>query len=216
MAILGKKIGMTRVYLDSGESVAVTVIEAGPCVVVQKKTQEKDGYTAIQLGFNKDRQRTGKKRHWPTKPLAGHFKKANVEPHRVLREFRLDDVDAFEVGQTITLEGFEVGQHIDVRSRSKGKGFQGVIKRHGFAGGKASHGAQSQQRAGGSIGMSADPSRVLPGTKMPGRMGNAMTTVRNLEIIEVDVEKNLLLVRGAVPGAKRAVVEIRPTNMVGK
>lgn len=212
--IVGRKIGMTRVYDANGQSVPVTVVEAGPCVVVQKKTEETDGYQAVQVGFGDKRVRTGKKRHWPSKPLAGHFKKANVEPKEVLREFRIDPSE-YEVGQEITVAAFTAGERVDVTGTSKGKGFQGVIKRHGFGGGKDTHGSMTH-RLPGSIGMSADPSRVIPGMRMPGQMGNETITTRNLEVVEVIEDQNLLLIKGGLPGAKRGIVEIRPTNFKSK
>ena len=212
--ILGRKIGMTRFFKENGESVPVTVVEAGPCLVVQKKTTQRDGYQALQLGFGAKAIKKGKKRSWPSKPDQGHFKKANVEPLETLREFRVEDVDKFEVGQALTIAGVKAGERIDVLGRSKGKGFQGVMKRHGFSGGRATHGCTTH-RGPGSIGQSADPSRVLPGVKMPGQMGDARVTVRNLEIVDVDVENNILLIRGALPGAKRGILELRPTNKLG-
>jgi len=212
--ILGRKIGMTRFFKESGESIPVTVVEAGPCLVVQKKTTQKDGYQALQLGFGAKAIRKGKKRIWPTKPSQGHFKKANVEPVETLREFRVEDVDKFEVGQALTIAEVKPGDRIDVLGRSKGKGFQGVMKRHGFGGGRATHGCTTH-RGPGSIGQSADPSRVLPGVKLPGQMGDVRVSVRNLEIVDVDVENNILLIRGALPGAKRSILELRPTNKLG-
>ena len=200
--ILGKKIGMTSYYGDDGQVVPCTVIEAGPCPVVQIKTKESDGYNAIQLGFEE------KSEAKSNKPKIGHFKKAGVAPMRLLKEFR-DAGDDFALGQNMTVEQFEAGDFVKIVGNSKGKGFQGVMKRHGFAGvGMATHGQKDRQRHGGSIGQSSYPSRVLKGTKMPGRMGNTRITVKNIEILDVVTDQNLLILKGSVPGGRNSYLEI--------
>ena len=200
--ILGKKIGMTSYYGDDGQVVPCTVIEAGPCPVVQIKTKESDGYNAIQLGFEE------KSEAKSNKPKIGHFKKAGVAPMRLLKEFR-DAGDDFALGQNMTVEQFEAGDLVKIVGNSKGKGFQGVMKRHGFAGvGMATHGQKDRQRHGGSIGQSSYPSRVLKGTKMPGRMGNTRITVKNIEILDVVTDQNLLILKGSVPGGRNSYLEI--------
>jgi len=200
--ILGRKIGMTRVYDENGRSIPVTVIEAGPCVILQKKTVKKEGYNAIQLGFLE------KKQSRLSKPEIGHCKRAGGNGFYHIKEFRVNDPDAYEVGQQITLqEVLGIGDVVDISGNSKGRGFQGVIKRHGFSGGRATHGSNFH-RAPGSIGCSAWPSRVVKGKKMPGRMGNETTTLKNLKIIDIRNEENVLLVRGAVPGAKNGLLNI--------
>lgn len=220
--ILGRKVGMTRVYGKDGESIPVTVIEAGPCVVVQKKTKAKEGYDAIQVGFDEKkvkakRNNDGRRRrnNWPGKPVAGHFAKAGTSAFAYLREFRTDNVDAYKVGQTISVGDFKAGQHVDVIGTSKGKGFQGTMRRHNFRGGPETHGSMSH-RAPGSIGSNADPSRVFPGMRMSGHMGDQKVTMRNLIVVDVDAENNLILVRGPAPGAKRALVVVQPTGFRGK
>lgn len=199
--ILGKKIGMTRLFDDTGNSVAATLIEAGPCVVVQVKTQEKDGYSAIQLGYV---ERNEKK---VTKPLMGHFKRANINPHKFLKEFRDLDGD-FKEGDKILVDIFSPGEHVKVSGLSKGRGFAGVIKRYGFHGGPKTHGQSDRHRTPGSIGQSATPKRVFKGIKMAGRMGHERKSIRNLEVLKVLPDRNLLLVKGAVPGARNSIVEI--------
>lgn len=213
---------MTRVFGQDGESISVTVIEAGPCVVVQKKTVAKEGYDAIQVGFGQKAVRTkrnqdGSRRrnNWPGKPVAGHFAKAGTAAFEHLREIRVDNIDAFTVGQEITASAFTPGQRVDLIGVSKGKGFQGVMRRHGFHGGPETHGSMSH-RAPGSIGTSADPSRVFPGIRMGGHMGDVRVTVRNLEVVQVDAEQNVILVKGSAPGAKRALVMLQPTHFRGK
>ena len=202
--ILGRKIGMTQVFDESGEAVPVTVIEAGPCSVVQIKTAEQDGYNAVQVGFF-DR-KDGKF----NKPELGHFKKANVQPKRYLKELSVDSFDDdVSVGSVIDSSTFSEGDLVDVTGQSKGKGFAGVVKRWGFAGGRKSHGGEQDHRRPGSIGQSAQPSRVFKGQKMPGRMGNKQATVQNLEVIKTDPERNLLLVKGAVPGSRNGLLVIR-------
>jgi len=196
--IIGKKIGMSQ-HFSAGELIPVTVIQAGPCTVVQKKTAERDGYASVQLAFEEE-----KKEGRMTKALAGHFKKSNVKPHRFLREFRTGE---FEQGQVVTVEIFNKGERISVSGVSKGKGFAGVMKRHKFAGGPGGHGSMFN-RAPGSIGSSAWPSRVWPGKKLPGHMGAVNKTIKNIEIIDVRPDQNLLFVRGAVPGGDNGLVLI--------
>ena len=201
--ILGKKLGMTQVFVSDGRRVPVTVVEAGPCTVLQKKTASTDGYNALQVGFS------AKKTHRANKPMMGHFKKADQGAFAHLREFSADNVDDYQVGDQITCDAvFKAGDIIDVTGSSKGKGFQGVVKRWGFSGGRATHGSKFH-RAPGSIGCSAWPSRVLRGKKMPGQMGNARATQQNLEIVEVRPEQNLILVKGSIPGANQSLVLIR-------
>lgn len=194
MGLIGKKIGMTQLFSEKGEVVPVTIIKVGPCFVFQKKTEEKDGYKAIQLGFE------DKKESRVNKPQQGHFAKAGVGPKRVLREFRVDNLDDYEVGNEIKVDIFQEGGQVTITGVSKGRGFAGVMKRWGFSGGPASHGAHKWHRRPGSIGTSADPSRVLKGKKMSGRMGAERVTCRNLKIVKVDGSQNLLLVKGATPG----------------
>ncbi|MGH2663212.1 MAG: 50S ribosomal protein L3 [Actinomycetota bacterium] len=198
--ILGEKLGMTQVYTDDGRAVPVTVIKAGPCRVVQVKTQERDGYQAVQLGFG-DRPRA-------SKPMAGHFAKADVdEPTRHLVELRTDE--SYEPGQEVRADIFTPGEHTDVVGVSRGKGFAGPMKRHGFAGLSASHGTERKHRSPGAIGACATPSRVFRGTKMAGQMGNQRVTVLNLEVVEADPERGLLLLKGAVPGPIGGLVMVR-------
>lgn len=198
VGMIGKKLGMSQVF-DGRELIPVTVIQAGPCKVVQKKTMEKDGYEAVQLAFQEE-----KKQGRITKAIAGHFKKSETAPHRFLREFRMA---GYEQGQDVKVDIFKKGELIAVSGVSKGKGFAGVMKRHNFAGGPGGHGSMFN-RAPGSIGASAYPSRVWPGKKLPGHMGTATVTVKNLKVIEVRPEQNLLFVRGAVPGGDNALVLI--------
>ncbi len=201
--ILGKKIGMTSIFNDRGESVPCTVIEAGPCYIIQIKTIDNDGYEALQLGFEE------KKEILVNKPLAGHFKRANIQPKRVLREFRGFDVKKFQVGAEVKVDAlFTSGDVVSVSGTSKGHGFQGVVKRHHFGGGFKTHGQSDRLRAPGSIGSSSYPSRVLKGMKMAGRMGGDRVTVKNLRIIQVIPESNILLIRGSVPGHNNSYVEI--------
>lgn len=198
MGIIGKKIGMSQLF-NGGEIIPVTVIMAGPCTVVQKKTIEKDGYEAVQVAFEEE-----KKQKRVTKALAGHFKKANVAPSRHLRELR---TGGLEQGQQVTVEIFKKGDLVSVTGVSRGKGFAGVMKRHNFRGGPGGHGSMFN-RAPGSIGASAYPSRVWPGKKLPGHMGDATVTVKNLKVVEVRPDQNLLFVRGAVPGGENGLVLI--------
>ena len=200
--IIGKKLGMTQIFREEGGVVPVTVVEAGPCKVIQIKTPSRDKYAAVQLGFEeRDAKRT-------KKPLQGHFTKAQVPAFRHLKEFRVTDPDSFQVGQEITVEEFKVGDRVDVSGVSKGKGFMGVVKRWKFRGGRATHGSMFH-RAPGSIGASSYPSRVWPGQKMGGHMGNQTTTLQNLEVIDVRPRQNLLLIKGAIPGGPRGLLFIR-------
>ncbi len=201
--ILGKKIGMTQIFDDEGQVVPVTVLQAGPCVVVQRKTAERDGYDAVQVGLVDFLRES-----LVNKPARGHFQKAGVEPVRRLREFRVEADAGLQAGDRILADEFRPRERVDVIGLSKGKGFQGVVKRHGFRGGRATHGSMFH-RAPGSIGQSAYPARVFKGVRLPGRMGGDRVTVRGLEIVAVQPDDNLILVRGAVPGAKGGHVAIR-------
>jgi large subunit ribosomal protein L3 len=199
--ILGEKLGMTQVFTEEGRAVPVTVIKAGPCRVVQVKTQDTDGYAAVQLSLGQARR--------PGKPLAGHYGKAGVEPGRHLVELRTDDAASYEAGQEIKADVFQPGQHVDVVGVSKGHGFSGPMKRHGFGGLPASHGTERKHRSPGSIGAASTPSRVFKGIKMAGQLGNERVTVLNLEVVESDPERNLLLLKGAVPGPVGGLVMVR-------
>lgn len=202
IGIMGKKIGMTRIYSSEGSATGVTVIEAGPCIVVQKKTVAKEGYDAIQIGFD------SKKDARLNKPMAGHVKAAGKGGFYHYKEFRVDNPDQYEVGQEIKINDlFKVGDLVDVCGISKGRGFQGVMKRHGFKGGADTHGSMFH-RAPGSIGCSAWPSRVVKGKKMPGRMGNATVTKKNVIILDIRPDDNVLLLRGCLPGAKQGLLRI--------
>jgi len=201
-AIYGKKIGMTQLFNEKDEVMAVTVIQAEPNMVCQVKTAETDGYEAVQLGFG-----AIKDKHL-TNPMKGHYEKLGVEPCRHLREVRVEDASEYKPGDTQTVAAFNEVKKVDVTGISKGKGFAGVIKRHGFGGGPGGHGSHFH-RAPGSIGMCATPSRVLKGMRMAGHMGNDRVTVRNLEVVRVDEELNLILVKGAVPGGKNGIVRVR-------
>jgi len=203
-SLIGKKIGQTTFFEESGKATHVTVLEMGPCVVIQKKTLENDGYQSIQLGYAE------RKEKHTTKAQQGHFKKAGATPKRVLKEFRVDDANAFQVGQTLTVENFKDVTWVDVTGVTKGKGFQGVVRRHGFSGGRNSHGSMFH-RAPGGIGASSDPSRVFPGTRMPGHMGTDKNTILNLRVVKVDSENNLMFVQGAVPGADGQIITVRPS-----
>ena len=200
--IIGRKVGMTRIFDDAGNQVPVTVIEAGPCPVTHVRTEKSDGYAAVQLGFGAQKEKRAPKAE------TGHVAKAglSVAP-RVLREFPLESDQAVEVGQTLTVEQFVPGDRVKVTGTNKGKGFQGVVKRHGFAGRPASHG-HSMSRNPGSIGPGTDPSRVIKGKKLPGRMGGVRHTVLNLQVVQVDLERNLMFVKGGVPGARDSFVFI--------
>ena len=200
--IVGEKVGMTQIFDEEARALPVTVIKAGPCRIVQIRTPETDGYSAIQLGYGQAR--------GANRPVSGHYAKAGVEPARRLVEVRVDDVSEFAVGQEIKVEDiFQPGGKADVTGVSKGKGFQGVMKRHNFRGQKASHGAHKIHRAPGAIGACATPARVFKGTKLPGRMGAERVTVLNLAVVGVDAEQGLLLLQGAVPGPKGAMVFVR-------
>jgi large subunit ribosomal protein L3 len=204
--IVGKKLGMTSIFDQEGNMIPVTVIEAGPCVVMQVKTVKADGYRAVQLGFEDKRPQKVKK------PETGHAKKANTAPKKVLREVRLEgnETEKYQAGQEVRVEQvFEPGDYVDVSGTSIGKGFSGVMKRHNFSGAKSSHGTHEFFRHGGSIGMSATPARVQKGKKMPGQMGNARSTNLNLKVVEVRPEENLILINGSVPGHKNGYVFIR-------
>jgi len=200
-AILAKKLGMTQLFQEDGNLERVTVLEAGPCPVTAIRTQDADGYVAVQLAFGATREKQ------LSKPELGHLKKAGASPMKHLVEFR-DEAGELQVGDTVTVDAFAPGDKVKIAGTSKGKGFQGGIKRHGFARGPVSHGSHNV-RAPGSIGASATPSRVLPGKKMPGQMGNKRVTQRGLEVVQVDPAQNLLLVRGAVPGPRNGIVEVR-------
>lgn len=202
VGILGKKIGMTQIFNEQGQAVAVTVIAAGPCPVVAVRTPEQNGYSAVLLGYG------AVKPHKLSKPLKGQFDAAKVEPQRTLREFRLDSPDGYEIGQEIRVDLFEPGEKVDVSGVSKGKGFAGVMKRYHFGGQQFSHGTSVMHRHGGSSGAISYPGRVFPGKRMPGHMGSEKVTVKNLMVVAVDVENNLLLVKGAVPGAKNSLVAL--------
>ncbi len=205
-AILAKKIGMTQIFnQETGEMIPVTVLEAGPCTVTQVKTVENDGYSAIQVGFGEIREKL------VNKPLKGQFAKAGVSVKRVLREFRLEGAEEYTVGSEIKADVFEVGEKVDVSGTSKGKGYQGTIHRFGFHRGPMEHGSKYHRHAG-SNGSSSDPSRVAPGKHMAGRMGREQVTVQNLVIVKVDAEKNLILVKGAVPGPKKSLVTLKETT----
>ena len=201
--IIGKKIGMIRVFQEDGAAVPCTVVEAGPCPVVQIKTEDEHGYNAIQLGFGAQKEKRA------SRAEVGHAAKAGVEvAPRILREFKIGASEEYELGQNVTVEVFEPGQKVKVRGTSKGKGFQGVVKRHGFAGRPGGHG-HPMSRTPGSMGPGTDPSRVIKGKKLPGRMGGARTTVSNLEVVKVDSERNLLFIKGGIPGARNSYVLIQ-------
>lgn len=206
-AIIAKKIGMTQVFADNGTLVPVTVLEAGPCVVLQKKTTENDGYEAIQVGF------VEAKIKQVTKPLQGHFEKAGVTAKKFVKEFRLEDTSAYEVGAEIKADVFAAGEKVDASGVSKGKGFQSTIRRYNASRGPMGHGSKSH-RVTGSMGTSATPSRVRKGKKMPGHMGSVNVTIQNLEIVRTDAEKNLILIKGAVPGPKGSILVIKDSVKV--
>ena len=206
--IIGKKVGMTQIFDQQGKVIPVTVIQAGPCAVVQKKTLENDGYDAIQLGFD------DLKASRVNRPKMGHFKKADAAPKRFLREFRFDDCSGFELGKIVKVDVFEAGDFVDVCGTSKGKGFAGTIKRYGNHTLKASHGTGPVARHAGSMAGASDPSRIPKGKKMPGHMGHERVTIQNLVVAKVDVENNLIAIKGAVPGPKGGVIII--TNSIKK
>ncbi|MGL6293143.1 50S ribosomal protein L3 [Eubacterium aggregans] len=201
-AIIGKKIGMTQIFTENGTMIPVTVVEAGPCTVAQKKTLENDGYGAVQFAYGEIKDKN------VNKPKKGHFDKYGVAYKRVIREFRLDDCVAYEPGQEVKADVFEVGDKVDVSGKSKGKGFAGVIKRHGQHRGPMAHGSK-YHRSPGSMGASAYPARVMKGKKLPGQMGNKNVTALNLEIVQIDAENNALLIKGGIPGPKGSLVTIK-------
>ena len=199
--LMGKKLGMTGLFMPDGQYVPVTVIEAGPCVVTQIKTTETDGYNALQLGFGKKRESR------LNKPQKGHFSKSGSEGFYHVKEFGVGDPEQYSLGQEITLDLFKVGERVDVIGKTKGRGFAGVMKRHGFHGGRKTHGSHSH-RIPGSVGCSASPAKIIKGKKMPGHYGNDRQTTRNLEVVDIRSEDNIILVKGAVPGSKSALVTI--------
>jgi large subunit ribosomal protein L3 len=202
MMLIGKKIGMTQLFEESGRVVPVSVVEAGPCPIIQVKTLDKEGYAAIQIGFDEAKESR------MTKPELGHTKKANVTPRRILREVRVADPSAFKVGDTLDVKVFEGAKVVHVTGTSKGKGFQGTIRRHHFQRGRKTHGNKNY-REPGSVGASAYPSRTFPGKRMPGRMGGARSTTRNLTLVQIDAENNLLFIKGSIPGANNGIVIVR-------
>jgi len=203
--ILGRKLAMTQIF-DENVIIPITIVEAGPCIIVQRKVKEKNGYNAIQLGFLEV------KENRVNKPELGHFRKSEVRPQKYLREIRVKDIGNLKIRDEIRVDVFKEGDLVDVVGISKGKGFAGVVKRYGFKGGPASHGAGGWRRRPGSIGASADPSRVFKGKKMPGRMGTEKKTVRNLKIVKVDKKENLLLIRGSLPGIKGSLLTIKSSK----
>ncbi|SDL17739.1 50S ribosomal protein L3 [Natronincola ferrireducens] len=207
--LIGRKIGMTQIFNENGIVVPVTVIQAEPNVVAQVKTNDADGYSAVQVGFDTIKEKRA------NKPLKGHYEKAGVAPRRRLKEFRVENATDFTVGQEIKVDLFQEGQKVDITGISKGKGFQGVIKRHGQSRGPETHGSRYHRRPG-SMGASSYPARVFKGKKLPGHMGAVQVTIQNLEIVKVDIERNLLLVKGAVPGPKKGLLIIKETVKQGK
>jgi len=203
-SVFGKKLGMTRYFIDEGKCVPVTIVKAGPCVVVQKKTLEKDGYEAIQVGFEEQKEKR------LNKPMRGHFKRAGDRFFSFLREIRVDNADSFELGQEIKADIFQIGDIVNVSGRSKGRGFTGVMKRWGFSGGRKTHGSRAH-RVPGSIGASATPGRVFKGKKMPGRMGYQKTTIKNLKVLDVRPEMDIIALKGTLPGSRNSIVEIIKT-----
>lgn len=202
--IIGKYIGMTSFFDKEGKNIPCSVIEAGPCAVIQIKTIKKDGYASVQLGFDE------KKKKNTTKPLQGHFKKSKISPKKKLVEFYGDFINNIKLGDQIMVNLFNEGEYVDVTGISKGKGFQGVVKRHKFSGvGEKTHGQHNRLRAPGSIGAGSDPSRVFKGTRMAGRMGNSQVTIKNLKVLKIDLEKNILIIKGAVPGYKNSYLIIK-------
>lgn len=197
--LIGKKIGMTQIFEDNGRAIPVSVLQVGPCPVVQIKTVEKDGYSAIQIGFHEVKESRA------TKPMRGHFAKAELKPQRIVREVRVDDTEKYTVGQAVDLTSFEGASRVHVAGTTKGRGFAGTTKRYGFSTGRATHGNKCH-RAPGSVGQCATPARIFKGKRMPGRMGGVRRTVKNLEVVQMDTKNNLLFVRGAVPGANNGFV----------
>ena len=209
LGIIGKKLGMTQVFLEDGSVVPVTVVQAGPCPVIQKKTKERDGYDALQLGFlPKNSQRVNK-------PLSGHFKKAGVGPAYHLKEFRLEVAEGVEAGQVVTLNLFKPGDVVDVTALSKGKGFAGVIKRHGFHGSPGSHGTHEYFRHGGSVGSATFPHHTFKGLKMPGHLGSQKVTIQNIKVVDVKEDQNLILLKGGIPGSLDGWILIRSATKSG-
>jgi large subunit ribosomal protein L3 len=208
IGILGKKLGMSQFFTAEGKSIPVTLIEAGPCRITQLKTPATDGYTAVQLGFGEIRQKL------VNRPAAGHLAKSGTEPLRHLTEYRLNSVEGLELGEAITLERFEAGQKVDVSGDTMGRGFSGYQKRHGFSRGPMSHGSKNHRQPG-STGAGTTPGRVYPGKRMAGRYGGKQTTTRGLTILKIDSERNLLVVKGSVPGKPGALLNIRPAKRVG-
>lgn len=205
--IIGKKIAMTSLFDENGKNIPCTIIQAGPCIVTQVRTEENDGYKSVQLGFDDAKEKN------TTAALKGHFKKAGTTPKRKLVEFYGEFVDSLKLGNEVKVDIFREGEFVDITGISKGKGFQGVVKRHGFAGvGQSTHGQHNRLRAPGSIGAGSDPSRVFKGMRMAGRMGGDQVTVQNLNIIKVDLDHNLLIVKGAIPGPKNSYVIVRKWN----
>lgn len=200
--IMGRKIGCTRIYNDNGEMVPVTVIEAGPCKVMNIRTSEKDGYKAVQLAYHAASEKD------LSKPVNGYYKKLGTDLYKYLKEFRVNDIKDIKVNDIVTVEAFKVGEIVDVIGVSKGKGFQGVVKRHGFKGGPGSHGSMFH-RAPGSIGSNTFPGRVIKNKKLPGRMGGEQVTVKHLEVVKLIPEKNIILIKGAVPGSVNTIVDIK-------
>ncbi len=208
VGLLGKKVGMTRIFTDDGKAVPVTVVRAGPCTVVQRKTEQVDGYEAVQVGFER------RSRHRTNSPMSGHFESRGIAPLKYLTEFRINAEEEYEEGQELTVELFREGERVDVTGRSKGRGSAGVMKRYGFRGGPASHGSKvhrTLQSAG-----ATDAQRIFPGTRMPGRMGNKRVTIQGLTVLAVDAEENLLLIKGSIPGPNGGLVIIRPTKKSSK
>ena len=200
--LIGRKVGMTQIFDEQGKVIPVTAIEAGPCTVVQVKTVETDGYNAVQLGFGEV------KEHKVIKPIRGHYTKSNLTPKKHLREFRIDDVENVKIGDELKVDTFEVGDKLDIQGTSKGKGFQGVIKRHGQSRGPMGHGSMYHRRPG-SMGSTTTPGRVFKGKKLPGHMGHTTITIQNLEVVKTDLDKNVILVKGSVPGAKGAILKLK-------
>ena len=201
-ALIGRKIGMTQIFNDEGQVIPVTAIEVGPCTITQIKTEEQDGYTAVQLGFGEIKDSK------LTKPAKGKFAKSNVTPKKYLREFRVDSVEGMNVGDELNADAFSAGDKVDVQGTSKGKGFQGVIKRWGQHRGPMGHGSMYHRRPG-SMGPTSTPGRVFPGKHLPGHMGDVTVTVQNLEVVKVDLDKNIILVKGSVPGAKGSILKVK-------
>ncbi len=202
IGLIGRKVGMTQFFDERGEAIPVTIIEAGPCTVTELRSAQRDGYTAVQLGFG-----TNKESRF-TRPALGQFKKRNLPPLRHLREFRVESIEGLAIGQSLDVSIFEKGRHVDIQGVTKGRGFAGVVKRYGFSAGHASHGPTAGKQPG-SIGASAYPSRVVKGKRLPGHMGNVNLTIKNLEVVAIDPEQNVLMVRGAVPGPTNGLVVVK-------